>query len=175
MARAPRAKAATVCEVSSCRVPIHCSLPSGSLGANAFVLATLGVGDVLPTPAQDERLTAGLTGEDELDAIVDRDEPRGMTGWEAGLTRPRVLSVFGRDGAAERWDGGEFGPHSAMAEAAPKPCATCGFLIHVAGPFSREFGVCANQFAPADGRLVSLAYGCGAHSEITEPAAADDE
>ena len=27
------------------------------------------------------------------------------------------------------------------------------------------FGVCANEFSPADGRTVSLAYGCGGHSE----------
>jgi hypothetical protein len=25
--------------------------------------------------------------------------------------------------------------------------------------------VCANEFSPADGRLVSLGYGCGGHSE----------
>lgn len=29
----------------------------------------------------------------------------------------------------------------------------------------QAFGVCANEFAPADGRVVSLAYGCGGHSE----------
>ncbi len=173
VARAPRAKAATVCEVVLLPGPDSLLAPEWVPWSERIRPGDLGVGDLLPTPAEDERLTAGLTGEDEIDAIVDRDEPRGMTGWEAGLGRPRVLSVFGRDEAAERWDGGEFGPHSAMAEASPKACATCGFLIHVAGPFSREFGVCANQFSPADGRLVSLAYGCGAHSEIAEPAPSD--
>jgi hypothetical protein len=30
----------------------------------------------------------------------------------------------------------------------------------------QAFGVCANAFAPADGRVVALNYGCGAHSEV---------
>ncbi len=114
-----------------------------------------------------------MSGADEIDAIIDRDEPRGWTGWEVGLGRARVLSIAGRDQAADRWDDGEFGPRSEMAESASKQCATCGFVISVAGPLSRSFGVCSNQFAPADGRLVSLAYGCGAHSEVLEPAADD--
>ena len=33
------------------------------------------------------------------------------------------------------------------------------------GPLGRVFGVCANEFAPDDGRVVSLDHGCGAHSE----------
>jgi hypothetical protein len=175
VARAPRAKAASVCEIVLLPGPESLLAPPWVPWSERVRPGDLGVGDVLPTAPQDERLTAGFTGQDELDAIVDRDDVRGMTGWEAGLTRPRVLSVFGRDDAAQRWDAGDFGPNAAMAEAAPKPCATCGFLVHIAGPFSREFGVCANEFAPADGRLVSLAYGCGAHSQIAEPAAGDDE
>ena len=84
-----------------------------------------------------------------------------------------MFSIAARDQAADRWDDGEFGPTSAMAEAASKQCATCGFVVSVAGLLSRSFAVCSNQFAPADGRLVSLAYGCGAHSEVLEPAADD--
>jgi hypothetical protein len=30
----------------------------------------------------------------------------------------------------------------------------------------QAFGICANDMAPADGRLVSLNYGCGAHSQV---------
>lgn len=33
------------------------------------------------------------------------------------------------------------------------------------GSLRQAFGVCANEFAPADGRVVSLSYGCGGHSE----------
>lgn len=175
VARAPRAKAATVCEIVLLPGPDSLLAPEWLPWSERIRPGDLGVGDVLPTSPDDERLTAGLTGNDEIDVIIDRDEPRGLTGWEAGLTRPRVLTTFGRDEAAERWDGGEFGPRSAMAEAAPKPCANCGFLVHVAGPFAREFGVCANEFSPADGRLVSVAYGCGAHSEITQPAAGEPQ
>jgi hypothetical protein len=35
----------------------------------------------------------------------------------------------------------------------------------LAGPLGRVFGVCANEYAPDDGRVVSLDHGCGAHSE----------
>jgi hypothetical protein len=52
-----------------------------------------------------------------------------------------------------------------MAQAAPANCVSCGFLVPIAGSLSQAFGVCANEFSPADGRLVSLGYGCGAHSE----------
>jgi hypothetical protein len=46
---------------------------------------------------------------------------------------------------------------------------TCGFLVRLAGPLGRVFGVCANEYAPDDGRVVSLDHGCGAHSEATNP------
>ena len=169
VARAPRAKVATICEIVLLPGSESLLAPAWIPWSDRIRPGDLGVGDVLPTPADDPRLAAGFTGADEIDAIIDRDEPRGWTGWEVGIGRSRVLSVDGRDAAADRWDGGEFGPNTAMAEAAPKPCATCGFLVHVAGPLSRSFGVCANEFAPADGRLVSLAFGCGAHSEVVEP------
>jgi DUF3027 family protein len=52
-----------------------------------------------------------------------------------------------------------------MAQAAPANCVSCGFLAPIAGSLSQAFGVCANEYSPADGRLVSLGYGCGAHSE----------
>jgi predicted ATPase len=31
------------------------------------------------------------------------------------------------------------------------------------------FGVCANSYAPDDGRVVSVDHGCGAHSEALLP------
>lgn len=173
VARAPRSKSATVCEIVLLPGADSLVAPAWIPWSDRIRPGDLGVGDVLPAPADDQRLAPGYTGNDEIDAIIDRDEPRGWTGWEAGLGRSRVLSINGRDTAAERWDGGEFGPNSPMAEAAPKPCSTCGFLVPISGPLSRAFGVCTNEFAPADGRLVSLAYGCGAHSEVVEPDSAD--
>ncbi|MGX2995425.1 DUF3027 domain-containing protein [Streptomyces sp. JNUCC 64] len=83
---------------------------------------------------------------------------------ELGLGRVRVLSRDGLREAAERWDLA-FGAGTPMAQAAPSNCGSCGFLAPLGGSLGQVFGVCANEFAPADGRLVSLAYGCGAHSE----------
>ena len=44
-------------------------------------------------------------------------------------------------------------------------CVTCGFMVRLAGPLGRVFGACGNEYAPDDGRVVSLDHGCGAHSE----------
>ncbi len=94
-----------------------------------------------------------------------------------GQLRPsRVLSATGRDEAALRWYAGEHGPRSELASAAPASCLTCGFLVRLSGPLGRLFGVCANEFAPDDGRVVSVDHGCGAHSDgavAADPAAPD--
>lgn len=84
---------------------------------------------------------------------------------EAGSRPARVLSAIGRDETAVRWYAGEHGPRTALALAAPGQCLTCGFLIRLDGPLGRMFGVCANEFAPDDGSVVSLDHGCGAHSD----------
>jgi hypothetical protein len=83
---------------------------------------------------------------------------------EIGMGRARVLSLHGLHAAADRWEE-EFGPATPMAQAAPASCVSCGFLVPMAGSLRQAFGVCANEFSPADGRVVSLAFGCGAHSE----------
>ncbi|WP_051717753.1 DUF3027 domain-containing protein [Streptomyces megasporus] len=83
---------------------------------------------------------------------------------EIGMGRPRVLSRLGLHAAADRWEEA-FGSGTPMAQAAPATCMSCGFLVPMAGSLRQAFGVCANEFSPADGRVVSLAYGCGAHSE----------
>ncbi len=81
-----------------------------------------------------------------------------------GLRRARVLSRYGLHSAADRWEE-DFGAKAPMAQAAPAQCVSCGFLVPLAGSLSQAFGVCTNEFGPADGRVVSLAYGCGGHSE----------
>jgi Protein of unknown function (DUF3027) len=88
----------------------------------------------------------------------------GAVAEELGMGRARVLSRYGLHVAADRWDEA-FGPKTPMAQAAPAPCASCGFLVPLAGSLRRAFGICANEYSPADGRVVSLAYGCGGHSE----------
>jgi hypothetical protein len=84
---------------------------------------------------------------------------------EAAIRPRRVLSAIGRDEAAVRWYVGDHGPRSPLANAAPACCITCGFMIRLNGPLGRVFGVCANEFAPDDGRVVSVDHGCGAHSD----------
>lgn len=93
-------------------------------------------------------------------------------------TRPtRILSAVGRDEAAVRWYSGDQGPRSPLAAAAPASCQTCGFMIRLSGPLGRVFGVCANEFAPDDGKVVAIDHGCGAHSDgevvLDEPAEAE--
>jgi hypothetical protein len=105
-------------------------------------------------PAGEPPYTTGLPSIAEIASVAA----------EIGMGRPRVLSRYGLHAAADRWDD-QFGPKAPMAQAAPAHCVSCGFLVPIAGSLSQAFGVCANEFSPADGRMVSLAYGCGAHSE----------
>jgi hypothetical protein len=94
-----------------------------------------------------------------------RTGPRGRDR-TPGLVRPaRVLSATGRDEASLRWYTSEQGPDSPLASAAPANCVTCGFMVRLSGPLGRVFGVCANEFAPDDGKVVSVDHGCGAHSD----------
>ncbi|WP_438860674.1 DUF3027 domain-containing protein [Amycolatopsis solani] len=118
----------------------------------------LGVGDIFPTDENDPRLApAYLQSDDPAVEEVARD---------AGLGRVHVLSRFGRTEAASRWHTGEFGPRSDMARSAPDVCGTCGFFVPLAGSLRGVFGVCSNDISPADGHVVDVEYGCGAHSEV---------
>ena len=92
-----------------------------------------------------------------------------MSGWELGLGRARVLSVVGREQAGDRWNSSEFGPKTEMARLAPATCSSCGFQNSLAGPLGQSFAVCTNALSPADGRVVALSYGCGAHSGTVDP------
>lgn len=119
----------------------------------------LAPGDLLAPPADDPRLVPGymITG----DPIVDD------TATALGLGRSQVLSREGREEAADRWFS-EFGPDTDMARAAPSTCGVCGFFVPLAGSLQAAFGVCANAMG-ADGRVVHVAYGCGAHSDTVVP------
>jgi hypothetical protein len=170
VARVPRGRSVTVCD--SVLLP-----GTEALLAKAWVpwsqrLAPgdLGVGDLLPTDADDDRLEPGYTAtgagtrDDDVDTVDDDTDRVAL--WELGLGRPRVLSPLGRDDAVDRWYSGDSGPTAPVAEAAPAQCATCGFVTPLAGSLRRVFGVCANAYSPSDGRVVSYDHGCGAHSEI---------
>ena len=118
----------------------------------------LGVGDLLPAPQDDPRLVPGYVASD--DPAVEE------VAREAGLGRKNVLSRYGREAAARRWSDGPRGPHADMARAAPGHCGTCGFLLPVAGSLRGAFGVCGNAYSPADGSVVAVGFGCGAHSDV---------
>lgn len=123
----------------------------------------LGVGDLLPTSPDDDRLVPAYLASD--DPAVEE------VAQEIGLGRVRVLSRSGREDAARRWQEGPHGPGADMARAAPAHCGTCGFLLPIAGSLRAAFGVCGNRYAPADGSVVAVEFGCGAHSDVvSEPA-----
>lgn len=161
LARAPRSRVATVCEVDLVSGQASIVAPPWVPWASRLAPGDIGPGDVLPRAESDERLELGFeaTGDEDVDQ---------MAIWEFGLGRPRVLSREGRQEAVERWAAGDFGPDSAMAKAARQHCVSCGFLMPLAGVLRQEFGICTNEWSPADGRVVTLTYGCGAHSE-SEP------
>jgi hypothetical protein len=190
--RASRAKSVTLDETVLVPGPDAVLAPEWVPWSERLRPGDLGPGDLLPTEAEDLRLEPGWTGEDqpppnsavaeeiaeavagESDVEVSAGSPAaseagavstiGAVAEEIGMGRPRVLSRYGLHAAADRWEEG-FGAKTPMAQAAPANCATCGFLVPMAGSLRQAFGVCANEFSPADGRVVSLAFGCGAHSE----------
>lgn len=165
LARAPRAKDATVDEVVLLPGPDALVAPAWVPWAERVRPGDLGVGAIWPTAPEDQRLTAGFTDLDGLDGVADRS-PVHPSQWEIGLGRARVLSAHGRDEAAERWWSGDRGPEAPMARSVTLTCASCGFLMPMGGPLGQAFGVCAQEMSPADGCVVSLGFGCGAHSEI---------
>ncbi|WP_031073190.1 DUF3027 domain-containing protein [Streptomyces sp. NRRL S-118] len=185
VARASRAKNVTLDEAVLLPGPDALLAPEWVPWSERLRPGDLGPGDLLPTEQDDLRLEPGYSGEDEpppnsavsedmadhLDAedadLVSRTPSRGAiaaVAEELGMRRARVLSRYGLHVAADRWEE-SFGAKTPMAQAAPASCVSCAFLVPLAGSLRQAFGVCANEFSPADGRVVSLAYGCGGHSE----------
>ncbi len=119
----------------------------------------LSPGDVLPPDEDDARLVPSWSAGDGEEQTDDRFFAR-----EVGLGREWVLSFEGREMAAERWQEGEQGPDTPIAQQAGGVCHSCGFMVSLAGPLSERFGVCANGMANDDGKVVSFDHGCGAHS-----------
>jgi hypothetical protein len=119
----------------------------------------LSPGDLVPPPTEDDpRLVPGY--------VLSDDPAVEAVAFELGLGRERVLSREGRLTAAERWQTGDRGPETAMARHAPGRCGTCGFYLPLAGSLSAGFGVCGNEITDTDGQVVSVEYGCGAHSQV---------
>ncbi|MFG2135400.1 DUF3027 domain-containing protein [Streptomyces sp. NPDC048650] len=192
VARASRAKIVTLDESVLLPGPDALLAPEWVPWSERLRPGDMGPGDLLPTDADDLRLEPGYTGEDSPPPnsavaegmaadVADSEEADVVPGSpavqplparggiadiaeELGLRRARVLSRYGLHAAADRWEEA-YGAKTPMAQAAPASCMTCGFLTPLPGSLRQAFGVCANEFSPADGRVVSLSYGCGAHSE----------
>jgi len=115
----------------------------------------------LPYRKDDDRLVEGFQ-----DTTDDADQ---LQEFELGLGRARVLSIEGRQEAYNRWYDSDRGPNNPSTKAAKGNCSTCGFMMLMAGSARSLFGVCANEWSPDDGKVVSLDHGCGAHSETDAP------
>ncbi len=174
--RAPRAKVVTVSETVLMPGPRALLAPDWVPWLDRLRPGDLGVGDLLPASADDERLVPLVTLEGD-DAVTDwfGDDQDAGPAEPSELPAPgrsRVLSAIGRESAAARWHGSEHGPRSPLAHAAPAQCVSCGFFVPLSGELGRLFGACANAYAPDDGRVVSADHGCGAHSESMADTAA---
>ena len=158
LARVPRGRTGTVCEVELLPGDQALLAPSWLPWDQRLRPGDIGPGDVLPFKADDPRLEPGYTptGDEQEDAVAIG---------ELALARARVLSPLGLEQAAQRWYRGGQGPTSAGSLRSAAGCMSCGFMIPLAGSMGQIFGVCANEWSPDDGKVVSLDHGCGAHSQ----------
>lgn len=157
LARPPRAKVATVDEVVMLPGSDALLAPAWVPWEERLEPGDLAPGDLVATDPDDPRLVPAYVASD--DSAVE------AVAFELGLGRKRVMSREGRMDAAERWYFGACGPDTAMARQAPAHCGTCAFLLPLAGSLAAGFGACGNEITDTDGRVVSVEYGCGAHSE----------
>jgi hypothetical protein len=161
VARAPRQKTVTVDEVVLLPGDDAVLAPEWVPYRERIRPGDLGPGDLLPTEEDDPTLVPSFLAGDDAD-----DDMVKAVVEELGFGRVRVLSLEGRELAAQRWYDGSHGPEASIAQSAPAACVSCGFFVKISGPLGRLFGVCANAYANDDGRVVSLDHGCGAHSEV---------
>lgn len=160
VARAPRSRQVTVSETVLLPGPEALRPPDWVPWDERLKPGDLGVGDLLPTTAEDDRLVPGY--------LLSDDPGVEDVAWEIGLGRVRVMSRPGRAETAQRWYDGDHGPAAPISVAAPSRarCVSCGFYLPLAGSLRQAFGVCGNLYAPDDGQVVSADHGCGAHSEV---------
>jgi DUF3027 family protein len=176
VARAPRARSVTVNESALLPGPDALLAPDWVPWRDRLQPGDVGVGDLLPAPGDDERLVpvVALEGGEDTPWEAETGSAGPAASPPVAPERKRVLSAEGRDETAERWYALDHGPRTPLAHAAPATCASCGFFVALAGPLGQLFGVCANAYAPDDGRVVSVDHGCGAHSEAAPPGDADE-
>lgn len=158
--RVPRSRRVTVSETVLLPGPDALRPPEWVPWEERLEPGDLGVGDLLPTASDDERVMPGY--------LLSDDPAVAEVVWELGLGRARVMSRRGRTETAERWYNGPQGPHGRISAAAPATarCGSCAFWLPLAGVLRQCFGVCGNVYAPDDAQVVSVDHGCGAHSEV---------
>ncbi len=161
VAACPGAAHATISEVVLVPGPTALLAPKWVPWEERVRPGDLGPGDLLSPPADDPRLVPGYTatGDPQIDEVS----------LEIGLGRRQVLSLWGRNDAAQRWHDGDYGPGSAMAKGTRRSCRDCGYYLPLGGALGVTFGVCANEYA-SDGHVVDAEFGCGAHSDTPAPA-----
>lgn len=167
LVRASRAKVPTINEVVLLPQDDALMAPDWVPWEDRIAPGDIGPGMLMATPDNDPRLEPGFAS---TDLPVDADPAEWVqlrsTVWELGLGRERLLSVEGRDRAAERWLAGPAGPGDEASRQAPAPCSTCAYFVPLRGSLGVLFGACANEYSPSDGRVVSLDHGCGGHSDV---------
>lgn len=167
LSRVPRARTVTVDEVVLLPGPHAIVAPAWVPFSERVRPGDIAPGVVLPTAPDDPRLDPGVTSLPAVATLADLPvEAVADLVADLGLLRARLLSLAGQDDADERWSDGPGGPADPIARAAPHHCRDCGFRVPLTGRLGTRFGVCANVASPRDGAVVSLDYGCGAHSEI---------
>ena len=159
VARVPRGRTVTIDEVVLVSGEDSVVAPEWVPFDARITPEDLGAGDVIPSDPLDDRLVPSHVHAD----IVDPHQPlpafwEGRPGAPAGALPararrhrgPLVLQPRPRhpDGQAVRQR-----VRNVRLPAGHRRCA------------GGAFGVCANEQAPSDGRVVALDYGCGAHSE----------
>ncbi len=165
VARAKRQKTVTVDEIVLIPGPEAIVAPEWVPYRERIKPGDLSPGDLLPVADDDARLVPTYSfGDDPLD--TDAKAQIRIVAQDLGLGRIRTLSPEGHEQAAQRWYDGDAGPEGPLAQSAPEPCSTCGFLVRINGALAESFGVCANGDANDDGRVVAFGHGCGAHSEV---------
>lgn len=161
LSRAPRSKQIAVCELDLLPDEGALCAPDWVPWKDRLQPSDVSRDDVIPYDGNDSRLISGFEQTDEGEADSTQFP-------EVGLGRKRVLSPVGMDRAANRWYESDRGPkNGALTQVTPRraTCSSCGFMIKLNGALGSLFGVCANEWSPDDGTVVSYDHACGAHSE----------
>ncbi|MDP9825918.1 DUF3027 domain-containing protein [Kineosporia succinea] len=158
LAHVPGSDRVTVCDTVLLPGAESIMAPDWVPWSDRIAPGDLGAGDELPYKPSDPNLVPGYT-------VTDEDDSDQQLFWELGLGRERVLGPEGVASAADRWHRGSHGPTADTAVQASAACVSCAYFVPLSGSLRQAFGACANEWSPADGSVVAVDFGCGAHSE----------